>query len=162
MEPRGRASTSRPEGVSLLASSLNGPLPGEPLLLYVAATPVVVSAVIVTERDREDSKATRPDLPRVEVASGHAPVLFSELPPQAIENGGAPVPDSILPSQDVESGVTSAPISDLPPQAIENGGAPVPDSILPSQDVESGVASVPVSDLPPQDTHVGDVTPGYP
>src|SRR5207244_10223917 len=36
---------------------LTAPLPGEPLLLYVAATPVVVSAVIVTERDREDSRS---------------------------------------------------------------------------------------------------------
>src|SRR6266508_967502 len=39
---------------------LTVPLPGEPLLLYVAATPVIVSAVIVTERDREDSKAAKP------------------------------------------------------------------------------------------------------
>src|SRR5438132_10933201 len=53
---------------------LTAPLPGEPLLLYAAATPVVVSAVLVTERDREDSKATGPGLPSVEVASGYAPV----------------------------------------------------------------------------------------
>src|SRR6266540_2404694 len=86
---------------------LTAPLPGEPLLLYVAATPVVVSAVIITERDREDSNAAEPDLPRVEVTSGHAPVLFSELPPQAVESDGAPVPVSVLPSQDVESGDAS-------------------------------------------------------
>src|SRR6266542_100093 len=66
---------------------LMAPLPGEPLLLYVAATPVVVSTVLVTERDREDSKAAGPNLPLVEVAFGHALVLFSELPPQAMENG---------------------------------------------------------------------------
>src|SRR5438105_753719 len=80
---------------------LMAPLPGEPLLLYVAATPVIVSAIIITERDHEDSKATGPDLPRVEVASGHAPVLFSELPSQVIENDDTTVPASVLPSQDV-------------------------------------------------------------
>ena len=59
---------------------LTAPLPEEPLLLYVATTPAVVSTVLVTERDREDSKAAGPDLPPVEVASGHTPTLFSELP----------------------------------------------------------------------------------
>src|SRR5438128_3025972 len=43
---------------------LTAPLPGQPLLLYVAATPVVVSAIIVTERDREDSRAPGPNLPK--------------------------------------------------------------------------------------------------
>src|SRR6266542_2694421 len=89
---------------------LTAPLPGEPLLLYVAATPVVVSAVLVTERDREDSKAAGPDLSPLEDASGHASVLFSELPRQAIKNDGALVPDSVLPSQDIESGVASVPV----------------------------------------------------
>src|SRR6266508_2394670 len=55
---------------------LTAPHPEEPLLLYVVATPAVVSAVLVTEHDREDSKAARPDLPPVEVASGLAPALF--------------------------------------------------------------------------------------
>src|SRR5438128_12364169 len=85
---------------------------------------MVINAVIVTERDCEDSKATGPDLPRVEVASGHAPVLFSELPPQAIENGDAPVPNSVLPSQDIESGDASVLVSGLLLQDIENGVAP--------------------------------------
>src|SRR6266540_1270527 len=76
---------------------LMAPLPEEPLLLYVAATPAVVSTVLVTERDREDSKAAGLGLPLMEVASGHAPTLFSELPRQAIEDDGAPVPDSVLP-----------------------------------------------------------------
>src|SRR5438105_11319092 len=49
---------------------LTAPLPGEPLLLYVAATPAVLSVVLVTEHDRDDSKATGPDLPPVGVASG--------------------------------------------------------------------------------------------
>src|SRR6266542_1877030 len=47
---------------------LTDPLPEEPLLLYIAATPVVVSAVHVTERDREDRKVPGTDLPPVEVA----------------------------------------------------------------------------------------------
>ena len=103
---------------------LTAPLPGEPLLLYVAATPVVVSAIIVTERDREDSRAPGPNLPRVEVASGLAPALFSEPPAQAGGNGDAPVPASVLPSQNVESGVTSVPVSGLLLQDVENGVAP--------------------------------------
>src|SRR6266540_4560216 len=82
-------------------------------------------AVLVTERDREDSQAARPDLPPVEVAFGHAPALFSELPRQAIENSGALVPDSVLPSQDVESGVASVPVSGLPPQDVENRVTPL-------------------------------------
>src|SRR5438105_9618272 len=94
---------------------LTAPLPGEPLLLYVAATPVVVSAVIVTERDREDSRAPGPNLPRVEVASGLAPALFSEPPAQAGGNGDAPVPASVLPSQNIESRVASAPDPGLLP-----------------------------------------------
>src|SRR6266540_2271686 len=77
---------------------LTAPLPEEPLLLYVAATPAVVSTVLVMERDREDSKAAGPDLLPVEDAFRHASVLFSELPQQAIENDGALVPDSVLPS----------------------------------------------------------------
>src|SRR5207237_6321562 len=85
------------EDLKLYLSSppvLTAPLPEEPLLLYVAATPAVVSAVLVTECDREDSKATELDLPSVEVASGHASALLSELPRQAVENDGALVPDS--------------------------------------------------------------------
>src|SRR5207237_1511233 len=42
---------------------LTAPLSGEPLLLYVAATPVVVSAVIITERDREDTGHPDPTSP---------------------------------------------------------------------------------------------------
>src|SRR6266498_5242084 len=80
---------------------LTAPLPEEPLLLYVAATPAVVSAVLVTEHDCEDSKVTRPDLPPVEVAPGHASALFSELPRQAIEHNSALAPDSVLPVRDV-------------------------------------------------------------
>src|SRR5438034_11125201 len=63
---------------------LTAPLPEEPLLLYVAATPAVVSAVLVIERDHVDDKVAGPDLPSVEVTSGHAPALFSELPRQAV------------------------------------------------------------------------------
>src|SRR5438105_6904961 len=103
---------------------LTAPLPGEPLLLYVAATPVVVSAVITTRRDGEDSRALGPNLPRVEVASGLAPALFSEPPAQAGGNGDAQVPTSVLPSQNVESGVASAPEPGLPSQDGESGAAP--------------------------------------
>src|SRR5438034_6526346 len=41
---------------------LTAPLPEEPLLLYVAATHVVVSAVLVIERDHVDDKVAGPDL----------------------------------------------------------------------------------------------------
>src|SRR5205809_552458 len=54
---------------------LTAPLPGEPLLLYMAATPAVVSAVLVMERDRENNKVPGPDLPPVEVAPGHTSAL---------------------------------------------------------------------------------------
>src|SRR5438128_835428 len=40
---------------------LTAPLPEEPLLLYVAATHMVINAVLVTERDHEGSKVTGPD-----------------------------------------------------------------------------------------------------
>src|SRR5438876_3076241 len=62
---------------------LTAPLPGEPLLLYMAATPTVVSAVLITERDRENNLAAGSDLLPVEVVSRHAPALFSELPRRA-------------------------------------------------------------------------------
>src|SRR5947207_8331768 len=84
---------------------LMAPLPEEPLLLYVAATPAVVSAVLVTEHDCEDSKVPGPDLPPVEVAPGHASPLFSELPRQPVQDDGAKAPDSVLPVRDVEGGV---------------------------------------------------------
>src|SRR5438128_1619385 len=41
---------------------LMAPLPEEPLLLYVAATPVVVSVVLVTECDHADNRAAGSDL----------------------------------------------------------------------------------------------------
>src|SRR6266542_5160633 len=63
---------------------LTAPLPEEPLLLYVAATPAVVRAVLVTERDRENRKVTGSDLPSMEVAPGRAAALFSELPRQVV------------------------------------------------------------------------------
>src|SRR5438045_502111 len=37
------------------------PLPKEPLLLYVAATPVVISAILVTERDHVEGKVAGPN-----------------------------------------------------------------------------------------------------
>ena len=40
---------------------LTAPIPEEPLLLYVAATHMVINAVLVTERDHEGSKVTGPD-----------------------------------------------------------------------------------------------------
>src|SRR6266540_2397067 len=110
---------------------LTAPLSEEPLLLYVAATPAVVSAVLVTERDREDRKVPEPDLPPVEVAPGHASALFSELPRQAVEHNSALVPDSILLAQDVENGVASVPVSSRLPQDVENGVA-TPDGSDPS------------------------------
>src|SRR5438132_12182649 len=36
---------------------LTAPLPEEPLLLYIAATPVVMNTVLVTKRDHADNKA---------------------------------------------------------------------------------------------------------
>src|SRR6266508_1180978 len=96
------------EDLKLYLSSppvLMAPLPEEPLLLYVAATPAVVSAVLVTERDREDRKVPGPDLPPVGVAPGHTSALSSELPRQAVENDGAEAPDSVLPVRDVENGL---------------------------------------------------------
>src|SRR5207237_6140644 len=102
------------EDLKLYLSSppvLTAPLPEEPLLLYVAATPAVVSAVLVTERDREDSTLAGSDLPLIEVTPGHALALFSELPRQAVENDGAEAPDSVLPMRDVENRVASVPVS---------------------------------------------------
>src|SRR5438105_6814112 len=134
---------------------LTAPLPEEPLLLYVAATPAVVSAVLVTERYREDRKVAGFDLPSIEVAPSHASALSSELPRQAVENDGAEAPDSVLPVRDVENGVASVPVSSRPPQDVEDGAAP-PDGSDPSlaggqpNPTEIAVASTELSPgLPP-------------
>src|SRR5207237_6817895 len=122
------------EDLKLYLSSppvLTAPRPEEPLLLYVAARPAVVSAVLVTERDREDSKVAGFDLPSIEVAPGHVSALSSELPRQAVENDGAEAPDSVLPVRDVENGVASVPVSSPPPQDVEDGAAPRMDPTLP-------------------------------
>src|SRR5213078_3609267 len=46
---------------------LTAPLPEEPLLLYVAATPMVVSVVLMTKLDHADNKAAGSDLSAKEV-----------------------------------------------------------------------------------------------
>src|SRR5436190_2171090 len=57
---------------------LMAPLPEERLVLYVAATPVVVSVVLVTERDNADNKAAGPDLSAKEVGPELAQVARSD------------------------------------------------------------------------------------
>src|SRR3954469_16443041 len=42
------------------APILASPLPGEPILLYIAATNHVVSSVVVVERDEDGKKQQRP------------------------------------------------------------------------------------------------------